>query len=62
MGLRNYADIFGSAGEQFWNTTLFTVGLEAVIGVAMARSCRGLQPHREPLTRTRNELRSPASA
>lgn len=39
MGLRNYADIFGSAGEQFWDTTLFTVvtvGLEAVIGVAIA--------------------------
>ncbi|WP_329275666.1 hypothetical protein [Streptomyces sp. NBC_01451] len=65
VGLRNYADIFGSAGEQFWNTTFFTVatvGLEAVIGVAMARSCRGLQPHREPLTRIGNELRSPASA
>ena len=33
------ADIFGSAREQFWNTTFFTVvtvGLEAVIGVAMA--------------------------
>ncbi|MFJ9631938.1 carbohydrate ABC transporter permease [Streptomyces sp. NPDC101175] len=43
VGLKNYADIFGDAGEQFWNafwnTTFFTVvtvGLETVIGVAMA--------------------------
>ncbi|WP_381795563.1 carbohydrate ABC transporter permease [Streptomyces niveus] len=43
VGLRNYADIFGEAGERFWNafwnTTLFTVvtvGLETLIGVAMA--------------------------
>ncbi|MFC5215699.1 carbohydrate ABC transporter permease [Streptomyces coerulescens] len=43
VGLRNYADIFGEAGERFWNafwnTTFFTVvtvALETVIGVAMA--------------------------
>ncbi|MGI5377328.1 carbohydrate ABC transporter permease [Streptomyces sp. CA-251387] len=43
VGLRNYADIFGEAGERFWNafwnTTVFTVvtvALETVIGVAMA--------------------------
>jgi multiple sugar transport system permease protein len=43
VGLRNYADIFGAAGDRFWNafwnTTFFTVvtvGLETVIGVAMA--------------------------
>ncbi|MFF4352919.1 carbohydrate ABC transporter permease [Streptomyces sp. NPDC001530] len=43
VGLKNYADIFGEAGERFWNafwnTTFFTVvtvGLETVIGVAMA--------------------------
>ncbi|MGV9246611.1 carbohydrate ABC transporter permease [Streptomyces sp. NPDC003710] len=43
VGLRNYADIFGEASERFWNafwnTTFFTVvtvGLETVIGVAMA--------------------------
>ncbi|KAB1144230.1 sugar ABC transporter permease [Streptomyces luteolifulvus] len=43
VGLKNYADIFGAAGERFWNafwnTTFFTVvtvGLETVIGVAMA--------------------------
>jgi multiple sugar transport system permease protein len=43
VGLRNYADIFGAAGERFWNafwnTTFFTVvtvGLETVIGVSMA--------------------------
>ncbi|MFI5685585.1 carbohydrate ABC transporter permease [Streptomyces sp. NPDC051636] len=43
VGLQNYADIFGEAGERFWNafwnTTFFTVvtvGLETVIGVAMA--------------------------
>ncbi|MEV6053524.1 sugar ABC transporter permease [Streptomyces sp. NPDC052107] len=43
VGLKNYADIFGAAGDRFsnafWNTTFFTVvtvGLETVIGVAMA--------------------------
>lgn len=43
VGLKNYADIFGEAGERFWNafwnTTFFTVvtvGLETFIGVAMA--------------------------
>ncbi|MFF7974297.1 ABC transporter permease subunit [Streptomyces sp. NPDC007905] len=43
VGLRNYADVFGAAGDRFWNafwnTTFFTVvtvGLETVIGVAMA--------------------------
>lgn len=43
VGLRNYADIFGEAGGRFWNafwnTTFFTVvtvGLETLIGVAMA--------------------------
>ncbi|MEU9455934.1 sugar ABC transporter permease [Streptomyces sp. NPDC048277] len=43
VGLKNYADIFGAAGNRFWNafwnTTFFTVvtvGLETVIGVAMA--------------------------
>ncbi|MEV0774862.1 carbohydrate ABC transporter permease [Streptomyces sp. NPDC050433] len=43
VGLQNYADIFGEAGERFWNafwnTTFFTVvtvGLETLIGVAMA--------------------------
>ncbi|MEU0074263.1 sugar ABC transporter permease [Streptomyces sp. NPDC006332] len=43
VGLRNYADIFGQAGDRFWNafwnTTFFTVvtvGLETLIGVAMA--------------------------
>ncbi|WP_037641003.1 carbohydrate ABC transporter permease [Streptomyces bicolor] len=43
VGLRNYADIFGEAGERFWNafwnTTFFTVvtvALETLIGVAMA--------------------------
>lgn len=52
VGLRNYADIFGEAGDRFWNafwnTTFFTVvtvALETVIGVAMAlimhRALRG---------------------
>ncbi|MFI9251882.1 carbohydrate ABC transporter permease [Streptomyces sp. NPDC053069] len=43
VGLHNYADIFGADGRRFWNafwnTTFFTVvtvGLETVIGVAMA--------------------------
>ncbi|EST18859.1 carbohydrate ABC transporter permease [Streptomyces roseochromogenus] len=43
VGLRNYADVFGAAGDRFWNafgnTTFFTVvtvALETVIGVAMA--------------------------
>ncbi|GKQ36012.1 carbohydrate ABC transporter permease [Streptomyces sp. A012304] len=43
VGLQNYADIFGQAGDRFWNafwnTTFFTVvtvGLETLIGVAMA--------------------------
>jgi multiple sugar transport system permease protein len=43
VGLRNYADIFGPAGDRFWNafwnTTFFTVvtvGLETLIGVGMA--------------------------
>ena len=43
VGLKNYTDIFTSAGERFWtaawNTTLFgvvTVVLETVLGVAMA--------------------------
>ncbi|MEV7687793.1 carbohydrate ABC transporter permease [Streptomyces bungoensis] len=43
VGLRNYADVFGAAGDRFWNafwnTTFFTVvtvGLETLIGVAMA--------------------------
>lgn len=43
VGLRNYTDIFGQAGDRFWNafwnTTFFTVvtvGLETLIGVAMA--------------------------
>lgn len=43
VGLRNYADIFGEAGERFWNafwnTTFFTVvtvALETLVGVAMA--------------------------
>lgn len=43
VGLRNYADVFGAAGDRFWNafwnTTFFTVvtvGLETFIGVAMA--------------------------
>lgn len=43
VGLENYADIFGPAGDRFWNafsnTTFFTVttvALETVIGVAMA--------------------------
>ncbi|WP_265567969.1 carbohydrate ABC transporter permease [Streptomyces hygroscopicus] len=43
VGLRNYADILGAAGDRFWNafwnTTFFTVvtvGLETLIGVAMA--------------------------
>ncbi|MFF3914706.1 carbohydrate ABC transporter permease [Streptomyces sp. NPDC001852] len=43
VGLRNYADILGAAGDRFWNafwnTTFFTVvtvGLETVIGVVMA--------------------------
>ncbi|MEU3294415.1 sugar ABC transporter permease [Streptomyces longwoodensis] len=43
VGLQNYADVFGAAGERFWNafwnTTFFTVvtvGLETVIGVSMA--------------------------
>ncbi|WP_199832931.1 carbohydrate ABC transporter permease, partial [Streptomyces puniciscabiei] len=43
VGLRNYADILGAAGDRFWNafwnTTFFTVvtvALETVIGVAMA--------------------------
>ena len=43
VGLKNYADIFGEAGERFWNafwnTTFFTVvtvALETVIGVTMA--------------------------
>ncbi|MEU2711500.1 sugar ABC transporter permease [Streptomyces sp. NPDC007205] len=43
VGLHNYADILGADGDRFWNafwnTTFFTVvtvGLETVIGVAMA--------------------------
>ena len=43
VGLKNYTDIFSSAGERFWvafyNTTLFgvvTVVLETILGVAMA--------------------------
>ncbi|MGW2744133.1 carbohydrate ABC transporter permease [Streptomyces sp. NPDC001450] len=43
VGLKNYSEIFGAAGDRFWNafwnTTFFTVvtvGLETVIGVAMA--------------------------
>jgi multiple sugar transport system permease protein len=43
VGLKNYTDIFTQAGGRFWNafwnTTLFTVvtvGLETVLGVAMA--------------------------
>ncbi|MFI6371483.1 carbohydrate ABC transporter permease [Streptomyces sp. NPDC050546] len=43
VGLRNYTEIFGEAGARFfnafWNTTFFTVvtvGLETVVGVAMA--------------------------
>jgi multiple sugar transport system permease protein len=43
VGLKNYADIFGAAGDRFWNafwnTTFFTVttvALETLIGVAMA--------------------------
>ncbi|MGW7818419.1 carbohydrate ABC transporter permease [Streptomyces puniciscabiei] len=43
VGLRNYADILGAAGDRFWNafwnTTFFTVvtvALETVIGVTMA--------------------------
>ena len=43
VGLKNYTDIFTSAGERFWiaawNTTLFsvvTVVLETALGVAMA--------------------------
>ena len=43
VGLKNYTNIFSSAGERFWvafyNTTLFgvvTVVLETVLGVAMA--------------------------
>ena len=43
VGLKNYADIVGAAGDRFWNafwnTTFFTVvtvGLETVIGVVMA--------------------------
>ncbi|WP_246204776.1 carbohydrate ABC transporter permease [Streptomyces tailanensis] len=43
VGLQNYADIFGQAGDRFWNafwnTTFFTVvtvGLETLIGLAMA--------------------------
>ena len=43
VGLKNYTDIFSSAGERFWvafyNTTLLgvvTVVLETVLGVAMA--------------------------
>ncbi|QTD96907.1 carbohydrate ABC transporter permease [Streptomyces cyanogenus] len=43
VGLENYSQIFGAAGDRFWNafwnTTFFTVvtvGLETVIGVAMA--------------------------
>lgn len=43
VGLHNYADILGADGTRFWNafgnTTFFTVvtvGLETVIGVAMA--------------------------
>jgi multiple sugar transport system permease protein len=43
VGWGNYTDIFGEAGERFfnafWNTTFFTVvtvGLETVIGVTMA--------------------------
>nr|WP_244190738.1 sugar ABC transporter permease [Streptomyces caeruleatus] len=43
VALKNYADIFGEAGERFWNAfwnttffTVLTVGLETVIGVAMA--------------------------
>ncbi|MGJ5894733.1 carbohydrate ABC transporter permease [Streptomyces niveiscabiei] len=43
VGLQNYADIFGEAGDRFWNafwnTTFFTVvtvGLETLIGVSMA--------------------------
>ncbi|MFE5894055.1 carbohydrate ABC transporter permease [Streptomyces sp. NPDC056462] len=43
VALKNYADIFGEAGDRFWNAfwnttwfTVVTVGLETVIGVAMA--------------------------
>ncbi|UXY25384.1 carbohydrate ABC transporter permease [Streptomyces sp. HUAS TT20] len=43
VGLKNYTEVFGAAGDRFWNafwnTTFFsvvTVGLETVIGVAMA--------------------------
>ncbi|MGW7824920.1 carbohydrate ABC transporter permease [Streptomyces puniciscabiei] len=43
VGLRNYADVFGDAGDRFWNAfgnttffTIVTVGLETVIGVGMA--------------------------
>ncbi|GAA3595973.1 carbohydrate ABC transporter permease [Streptomyces osmaniensis] len=43
VALKNYADIFGEAGERFWNafwnTTFFTVVtvvLETLVGVAMA--------------------------
>ncbi|MEU6217608.1 sugar ABC transporter permease [Streptomyces sp. NPDC047022] len=43
VGLKNYADILGATGDRFWNafgnTTFFTVvtvGLETMIGVAMA--------------------------
>jgi multiple sugar transport system permease protein len=43
VGLKNYADIFGAAGDRFWNAfwntsffTVVTVGLETVIGVVMA--------------------------
>ncbi|MFC9680618.1 carbohydrate ABC transporter permease [Streptomyces sp. NPDC056948] len=43
VGLQNYVEIFGEAGARFWNafwnTTFFTVvtvGLETVVGVAMA--------------------------
>lgn len=43
VGLKNYTDIFTSAGDRFWNaawnTTLFgvvTVVLETILGVAMA--------------------------
>lgn len=43
IGLKNYTEVFGPAGDRFWNafwnTTFFsvvTVALETVIGVAMA--------------------------
>ncbi|MFI8996845.1 carbohydrate ABC transporter permease [Streptomyces sp. NPDC053542] len=43
VGAQNYTDIFGAAGERFWNAfwntsflTVTTVAMETVIGVAMA--------------------------